>query len=129
MATYPTTLPAPQKSISITLGDTCVRRDTLSGRQEIRRMGSGAPDIARLSLRLTWDEWVVFKEFYTRDLNLGLNWFSADWLTTLGYTAHKARLTEFPRERARQKQYVDVSLSLVIQLTTDITTTDSSWPS
>jgi hypothetical protein len=129
MAVYPSTLPMPQKGISITPGNTNVIRETISGRKEIRRMGSGAPDKATVTFRFTWNEWATFKTFFDSTLNLGLNWFSADWIPSLGYSDHKARILGYPKVRATQKYFVDVSATLIIQVNADITTTDTQWPS
>lgn len=128
MAEWPSTLPPPQKRISLTPGDTRKIRDSVSGRKEIRRMGSGAPDQIRVLFRLTWAQWAIFKRLHEWDLNLGLNWFSASWLTTLGYSAHKARFLGYPREVARQQYFVDVVATLLVQTTADIIGEDTSWP-
>lgn len=128
MASWPSTLPAPQKSISITPGDTRKDRRLQSGRTEFRRFGDGKPDEARVPFRLTWAEWDIFKEFYAHDLNLGINWFSADWLADLGYDAHKAKILGYPREVALQSYYVDVLCTLLIQKTAWIVGEDSEWP-
>lgn len=128
MAEWPSTLPPPQKRISLTPGDTRKIRDSVSGRKEIRRMGSGAPDQIRILFRLTWAQWAIFKRLHEWDLNLGLNWFSASWLTTLGYSAHKARLLGYPREVARQQYFVDVIATLLVQATADIIGEDTLWP-
>lgn len=128
MASWPSTLPAPQKSISITPGDTRKERKLQSGRIEFRRLGDGKPDQTRVPFRLTWAQWDIFKEFHAHELNLGINWFSADWLVDLGYDAHKARILGYPREVARQSYYVDVLCNLIIQKTTWIVGEDTEWP-
>lgn len=128
MATWPSTLPAPQKNIGIVPGDTRIDRKLQSGRTEFRKFGDGKPDQMKALFRLTWAEWDIFKEFHMHELNLGINWFSADWLTDLGYDAHKARILGYPREIALQNHYVDVFCSLIVQATTDIVTEDTVWP-
>ena len=128
MATWPITLPAPQKSISITPSDTRKERKLQSGRLEYRRLGDGKPDQAKMLFRLTWAEWDIFKEFYAYDLNLGINWFSADWLADLGYDIHKAKILGYPREVVLQSYYVDVLCDLLIQKTGWIVGEDAEWP-
>ena len=128
MAIWPITLSALQKKISITLGDTRKERKLQSGRAEYRRFGDGKPDQANVLFRLTWAQWDIFKEFHAYDLNLGINWFSADWLTDLGYDAHKAKILGYPREVALQSHYVDVLCNLIIQKTAWIVGEDTEWP-
>lgn len=128
MATWPTTLPAPQKNIGIVPGDTRKDRKLQSGRSEFRRFGDGKPDQMKTLFRLTWAEWDTFKEFYAHELNLSVNWFSADWLTDLGYDSHKARILGYPREIALQNHYVDVLCNLIIQKTAWIVGEDTEWP-
>ena len=128
MATWPAGLPAPQKKISITPGDTRVERKLQSGRTEFRRFGDGKPDQAKVLFRLLWAQWETFKTFYEYDLNLGLNWFSASWLAGLGYDAHKAKFLGYPREVARQGYYVDIVCTLMVQKTAWIVGEDSEWP-
>lgn len=128
MAEWPTSLPAPQKKISITLGDTRIERRLQSGRTEFRRFGDGKPDQAKVLFRLLWAQWETFKEFYRHDLNLGLNWFSASWLATLGYSEHKAKILGYPREVVKQGYYVDIICILIIQKTAWIIGEDTEWP-
>ena len=128
MATWPAGLPAPQKKISITPGDTRVERKLQSGRTEFRRFGDGKPDQAKVLFRLLWAQWETFKTFYEYDLNLGLNWFSASWLAELGYDVHKAKFLGYPREVARQGYYVDIVCTLIVQKTAWIVGEDTIWP-
>lgn len=128
MVTWPTTLPAPQKNIGIVPGDTRIERRLQSGRTEFRRFGDGKPDAIKALFRFTWAEWDIFKEFHAHELNLGINWFSADWIDSLGYNTHRARILGYPREVALQNYYVDVLCNLIIQTTSLIVTEDSEWP-
>ena len=128
MATWPAGLPAPQKKISITPGDTRVERKLQSGRTEFRRFGDGKPDQLKVLFRLLWAQWETFKTFYEYDLNLGLNWFSASWLAGLGYDAHKAKFLGYPREVVRQGYYVDIVCTLMVQKTIWIIGEDTEWP-
>ena len=128
MATWPAGLPAPQKKISITPGDTRIERRLQSGRTEFRRFGDGKPDQVKVLIRLMWAQWDTLKEFYERDLNLGLNWFSASWLAGLGYSEHKAKILGYPREVARQGYYVDIVCTLMVQKTVWIIGEDTAWP-
>ena len=125
--TWPTILPAPQKKISITLGDTRIERKLQSGRTEFRRFGDGKPDQMKMLIRLLWAQWDTFKTFYEYDLSLGCNWFSASWLSGLGYNDHKAKFLGYPREVARQGYYVDIVCTLMIQKS-EWAYTDVTWP-
>ncbi|MCK5245227.1 MAG: hypothetical protein KAJ90_08150, partial [Desulfobacterales bacterium] len=127
MAEWPTGLPAPQKKIGVTPGDTRIERKLQSGRTEFRRFGNGMPDQLKVLIRLLWAQWETFKIFYEYDLNLGVNWFSADWLIVLGYDDYKAKILGYPREVARQNHYVDVVCDLLIQKTSWIIGEDTSW--
>ena len=128
MASWPSTLPAPQKNIIIIPGDTRKERRLQSGRYEFRRIGNGKPDQAKVPFHFTWAEWDIFKGFYAHELNFGINFFSADWITSLGYATHKAKILGYPREIARQNYYVDIFCNLLIQKTDWIISEDSEWP-
>lgn len=125
---WPIDLPSPQKNIVINPGNTRIERKLQSGRTEFRRFGSGKPDQAKILFRLTWAQWETFRDFYEKDLNLGMNWFSADWLIALGYSNYKAKILGYPREVANQGYFVDIACIVLIQKTSWIIGADSTWP-
>ena len=129
MATWPTLLPDPMKdSASCVLGSNAIYRKTQSGRREVTRFGSAAPDNWKLLLRLRVDQYEVFNNFYRQDLNLGVNWFSANWISeVLGYTDHLARIVSFPERRVSNLVFTDLNLNVLIKKSSACPA-DSTWP-
>lgn len=132
MAAWPSsTLPDPlNEGMSITSGSTVKLRKLESGRNESRRFGDGMPDQLTCTFRLlhsaqydspdssttvTINQLEYFNDFFDNDLNQGVNWFTADWLTDLGYTSHKARFLGYPKVSGVQGYYYDLQATLLIQ--------------
>jgi len=88
---------------------------------EQRRFGKGAPDLWRLTWRLTADEHDDFRAFYRDDLDLGVEWITADWLTRLGYSAgYEARILGYPQElimryNSGTEGHADFSVELLVR--------------
>jgi hypothetical protein len=121
-------LPAPYISISGTQGNNTLRRKLQSGRQEVRRYGSGAPDEFSVTFRILNENLLDFKNFYERTLNMGLNWFSADWIeSNLGYSDHLARIVGYPKRMGHGRLYSEFSVTLHIKKTAGCWA-DTSWP-
>ncbi len=57
----------------------------------------------------------MFEYFYNRDLGLGVNWFTADWLENLGYTSHIAKIVGYPKLKGKGAIHADYTLTLLIQ--------------
>lgn len=129
MATWPLTLPAPNvASNSVTFGSNAMQRTTQAGRLESIRYGSGAPDQWTVTLRLKAADVAAFEQFYDRDLNQGLNWFSASWIADdLGYTDHMGKILGYPRVKVFGKLYRDYALTILIKPTANCPA-DTSWP-
>lgn len=89
--TWPENL-LPPKLTNLKPTNITLRRKTQSGRYEIRRFGTSAPD----QFEATWDfsasEFEDFKKFYEISCEMGAIWFTANWLENIGYTtSHVAR--------------------------------------
>ena len=127
MAVWPESLPAPQKSLTVQAGTNVKRRQCQSGRYEARRFGSGKPDTKKVSFKLyTAAQVSAFMDFFKGDANLGVNWFSAYWLESMGYDDHKARILGYPKRRAKLTWFSIYEATLLIQQT-EYCLDDSTW--
>lgn len=133
---WPATLPAPLRAgLTVTPNPDVKARITQSGRKELRRWGKGGGDTLTCTLRL-WnnhpahgDQVAKFKRYWSRDLNMGLNWINADWLETgLGYAACYLRIIGYSQRRAVGTLYSDYSVSFNIRPVASAWT-DTEWPS
>jgi len=134
MATWPATLPAPLRDgVSVELGNNSVARKCQSGRTEAVRYGSGSPDRWQVKIRLLGAQFDVFRSFFNADLNIGTNWFSAEWITKdLGYSDHKGKVVGYPQETVSGKDsdgiaYKDVSFELIIKPSANCPVEDDIW--
>jgi hypothetical protein len=127
MILWPTNISPPLNAVNISYGDNSKRRKCESGRTEVRRFGSGSPDICSATFRMLKSDIPNFIEFYEVTSNMGLNWFSADWLSDLGYTSHAARIIGYPKRSAYGTIYNDFSVNLQIK---ELSTCwpDTLWP-
>lgn len=128
MATWPATLPCPQKKPTITPGSTLKRRKLQSGRTEVRRFGDGAPDTVQVIIRFMGNDFAEFEHFYARDLNMGINYFDAPWLVLMGYEAHKARILGYLQRNGKRPFYDEYSITLLVQRA-EWCFEDVGWPS
>lgn len=126
MATWPDNLPGPMRAISVQAGSNLVSRAVQSGRREIRRFGSGAPDKVTVQFRLFNTDVAAFEYFFNRTANLGINWFTADWLPAMGYSSHSARILGYPKRKAAGAVYSDYSVTLLI-METVYCPEDTAW--
>jgi hypothetical protein len=96
---WPSTVPAPQREDMRRVPVGAVsRRRCQSGRVEARRFGGAPPDMVEAPILLTVAEYADLVEFYEDDLEMGTEWFTADWIEDLGYTAsHAGRFIGYPR--------------------------------
>lgn len=127
--TWPETLPPIERGdLSVTPLSNSVRTKKLSGRTEVRTYGSGAWAKGVGTLRLPNDLVATLQSFYARTCNMGLNWFTADWLSTMGYTSHVARFVNYPRRKGKGVFKSDFSVRLLIAPATAVWD-DTEWPS
>lgn len=133
MADWPTTLPWPS-SHSCTFGENALYRAAQSGRREVTRYGSGAPDRWKITLRLFTahpehgDQVEAFKAFHRGALCLGVNWFTAPWVgAMLGYSDHKCKVLGYPSFDVATTFYSDISFDLLIKKSSSCPA-DQSWP-
>lgn len=129
MVAWPENLPPPLRdNLSTTQGDNAVRRSTQSGRVEVRKFGSGAPDEITCTFRLFGAAEVeTFEYFFSHEANLGVNWFSASWLTLLGYAGHAARIVGYPRRTGHGTIYSDYAVTLHVKPSASVRA-DTEWP-
>ena len=128
MVVWPSEFPAPYASFSATMGNNTLRRKLQSGRQEVRRYGSGAPDVFSATFRMVGENAATFIHFYERTANMGLNWFSAPWIEeSLGYDDHLARIVGYPKRSGHGTHYNDFSVTLHIKKTSTCWP-DTTWP-
>lgn len=134
--TWLSILPAPQRSgLVIKPNPDVYVRETQSGRKELRRFGSSKPDTITCTLRLRrehpqhGDQVAAFKEFWSRDLNFGLNWINAGWLDLLGYTNHYCRIIGYSPCQSSGLFFSDYSVTFAVQKTTAVWWANTTWPS
>lgn len=125
------TLPSPQKKISLVIGNANKERKLQSGRTEIRNYGHFFDKI-KVLFRFTWEEWALFQDFYERELNFGLNWITAEWLSFFGYNVliapfYKVRIIGYPRQILNQNYWTDVTIEFIIQENDKIVNADKIW--
>jgi len=121
-ATWPLTLPAPQRSgLRITPTSDVKSRTNQSGRKELRRWGCGGGDTLTCTLRLVHnhpthgDQVAIFRKFWDRNLNFGLNWIDGDWLPLLGYSNHYCRIVGYSPRQGQGVIYSDYSVTFEIK--------------
>lgn len=127
MASWPSHIPGPSKAFSITLGTGTVSRKTQSGRTDRRCWGSGFADTISSQVRVPNEHVSDFKEFFEVTLNMGVNWFTADWLPLFGYDNHVAKFGKFPKKKGVGPLYCDYSVTFFI-LPASQAPADTTWP-
>lgn len=91
-------------------------RNCQDGSKEVRRFGSGAPDVVQGRLKLTTAQFATFTSFYESDCALGTLWFEAGWIQDpLGYAAgYVGRILGYTRPLHREG-YKEVQVSILLQ--------------
>lgn len=122
--TWPTGLPDPNEVLSITFGSNVEKRTVQSGRIELRKFGTGNPDSMAVLLHLKKpSEIYTFWKFFEVTLNKGINFFSADWITTLlGYSGFYGKVVGYPIRRLKTKNLSIYQLTVIVQEADDATT-------
>lgn len=128
MKTWPSTVPAPENDLTIKPGSNLKERKLMSGRREVRRFGSGAPDNMSVKWILSAAELAYFDTFYMSTLNLGTNWFTASWLPTCGYSTHAARFFGHYQQRILNSDLFEITATLIVQTQALVPVADTSWP-
>jgi len=122
---WPSTVPAPLiEGATMDAGTTIVTRKLQFGLTEVRRFGSGAPDIWTLSWALTLDQYTAFLNFYNTTLDSGVIPFVAAWLEDLGYTPptnYQGMIMPYPKEtlnigNSGDFGYVNVECTVAIKV-------------
>ncbi len=129
MKAWPPGLNGPENDAQVKPGTNLFRRKLESGRTEVRRFGSGAPDVVTLSFYFSETDIETFTVWYDWDLNLGSNWFTADWLSIIGYTSHAARFLGHPKYTGKRGEEWRVSATVIVQKTAWVFSDDTTWPS
>lgn len=126
MSFWPLELPAPLRTVSITPGRKSVAAEFASGRRIVRNWGGKQPDEVTVQLRITATQEITFSAFYS---SVGLDgvWFTADWLTTLGYADHKARFIGYPKRKGVTKSIMDFSITFLVQ-SASLCIDNDTWP-
>jgi hypothetical protein len=119
-ATWPTNLLPPKDNIRIKPVSTLKQRKLQSGKFENRRFGDGAPEIADVSWDFDASNLSDFYDFYEQDCKNGAIWFTASWLSDIGYSSsYAARFFEYPRT-SEEGDINEVKTKLLIQLRANI---------
>ena len=119
--TWDTGIPGPLRSgMKMEAGTNIRRRKLQDGGYEYRRFGSGAPDNWTLTWRLTASEHDDFITFWHDDLEMGSLWFTAAWITTIGYSSDYAgTFIGYPQEKVKRwnsgsSGYSDIQCNILI---------------
>jgi len=113
MNDWPVLLPAPLRMVNITPGDKTVSQDPLSGRRIVRNWGHVPPDRVTVQFRIAKDLEPEWNYFWHR-VGMDVTWFTATWLTSMGYTDHKARILGYPRRKGVDVNWSDFSVTLLV---------------
>lgn len=127
MATWPDDLPGPQAGWQMTAGSNALSRKAQSGRIEVTRYGSGAADHGTCTFKFIGAQKDLFESFYRIGLNLGVNWFSASWLTGMGYPDHKAKVAGYVPVTGAPPGRYEYAVTLYIKKTSACPA-DTAWP-
>lgn len=114
MSAWPENLPVPLRTVSIQPGRNAVANQYSSGRRIVRNWGGVPPDEVTVQLRLKASEEPYLNYFYHRTGLDGI-WFTAAWLSSMGYTDHKARFIRYPTRKGITGNVMDFSISLLVQ--------------
>ena len=93
-----------------------------SGRIEKRQFGKRF-DALDLEFKFTSSQKTTFDSFFSSTLGGGINWFTASWLDSIGYSSsYCARISGYPRKQAVYQFYSIITFSVVVSLITDLLT-------
>ena len=127
MVTWPDNIPGPiVDKCAFFFGSTAQQQTWISGRSAFNRFGSGAPDVVSGTIRVLSADVSSFIYLYERVLNFGINWFSASWISSLGYSNSAGRLTGYPRRKFTGSLYSDFSVTIQIKDQWSISA-DTEW--
>jgi hypothetical protein len=115
------------KTVSIIPGRNAVSNEYASGRRIVRNWGGIPADEIIVQLRIMSAEEPVFNYFWHR-IGLDGTWFTADWLTSMGYTNCKARFLGYPKRKGVTKSMMDFSFALLVQ-DSSLCVDYDAWPS
>ena len=124
---WPSTFPAPFNTATLSAGDNAERRTLQSGRKEVRRFGSGSNDSLTGTLRILRTDVDSFMTFWSKDLNMGLNWIDAGWTSDrLGYTDSYVRIVGYLKRKASGTVYSDFTVVFQIKKASECWA-DTTW--
>ena len=113
MSAWPTILPAPLRTVNITPGSKVESQEQSSGRRIVRNWGHIPPDHVTVQFRIHKDLEPEFNYFWHRT-GMDVTWFTASWLTTMGYADHKARILGYPRRKGVDISWSDFAVTLLV---------------
>ena len=113
MSAWPETLPSPLRAVNIIPGSKIDASEQLSGRRMARNWGHVPPDRVTVQFRIQKIYEPDFTYFFYRTGMDGV-WFTADWLTEMGYSDHKARIIGYPRRKGVDVNWSDYSVTLLV---------------
>ena len=113
MSVWPALLPAPLRAVNIIPGSKTESQEQSSGRRIVRNWGHIPPDRVTVQFRIQKD---LVAEFYYFWHHTGMDgiWFTASWLSEMGYTDHKARILGYPRRKGVDINWSDFAVTLLV---------------
>lgn len=112
-AVWPESLPPPLRTVDIKPGNNTEATDQISGRRIVRNWGHKPADQVTVQFRIRQTQEADFKNFWHR-VGMDVTWFEADWLTSMLYPNHKARILGYPRRKGISNIWMDFSVTLLV---------------
>lgn len=114
MAEWPASLPSPRRTAAVRPGKRMSETAMLSGRRVVRNWGALPPDTLTVQLTVRETEEATLRYFWNR---VGMNgiWFTADWLTIVGYDNHKARFLGYPKRKGIAASVSSYLITFLVQ--------------
>ena len=127
MSIWPSNLPPPLRTVEIRPGRNAQAITQASGRRIVRNWGHRPADQVTVQFRIHVDDEPAFNYFWHRT-GMDMTWFTADWLTSMGYTDHKARIVGYPRRKGITGKWMDFAVTLLVQASS-LCVNSKPWPS
>ena len=113
MSAWPIILPSPLRTVNILPGSKVASAEQLSGRRIARNWGHIPADQVTVQFRISKALVSEFHDFWNHTGMDGI-WFTADWLTDMGYANHKARILGYPRRKGVDITWSDFAVTLLV---------------
>lgn len=112
---WPSSIPDPETPVDIDFNGAVIGNDAgQRGQVTGRRLFTENIQETTIRLLLTTTEFQALETFYTTPLNCGNNYFTAPWLSIIGYNYHRAKIVGPISCRVAGHNFLDVNVPLEI---------------